>query len=90
MLAQIADAGLQLPGQAMTQHAVKERFSQRRSQFGAGLTVTTLAAIERDGDSSGASGCHVAIHQDGEFVVGHPNLWHLSLRGFASSCDSTG
>jgi hypothetical protein len=69
-LPEIAGAGCNLLIETLPQNLVKKCFGERRRQFGTRLSVTALATVEVEGYGSLARCRRVAIHQDGEFVVG--------------------
>ena len=73
---QFVGAGGGLPFEALAQHVVEKRFSERPRQLGARLAVTAFATIKPDGHGRHACFRPVAIHPGGEFVVGQPDLRH--------------
>jgi hypothetical protein len=76
---QIAGAGRDFPLEALLEHNVEQRYGQRGCQFGTGLAIPTLAAVETDGEGSAARCCRIAVHQGGKFVVGQPDLRHAGV-----------
>ena len=89
---QITGAGRDHLFETVLQYGLEERVGERWCQFGTRLPVAALAPVEPHRRGSRARSRRIAIHQDGEFVVGQPDLWHAgysrsSMTMFTSNSD---
>jgi hypothetical protein len=84
--AQISGTRCDLVVEALPQHLLKKCFRERWRQFDARLAVTAPATIKPKSRSDAARRRGIAVHQDGQFVIGQPDLRHGGLPSVAKDC----